>query len=1268
MFNPRGGAVAPDGSFYFADSGNDRVRRVGTDGIITTVAGSGTRGFSGDGGPATQANLGAPFDVAVAPDGSFYIVDSQNNRIRRVSPDGIITSVAGGGSSSPGDGGPATQASLSLFISGGVAVGPDGSFFIADPIDNRIRRVGPNGIITTVAGTGNGGFSGDGGLATQANLGSPTGVAVAPDGSIYIAEQSSRVRRVGPDGIITTVAGTGTQGFSGDGGLATQANLFFSQSMAVAPDGSFYIGDYQNNRIRRVASAMPGFSTSDLAIPSPDGNELYRFNGSGRHLQTLNALTGAVRYQFTYDSGGRLTGVTDGDGKIATIERDASGNPAAIVAPGGQRTTLAVNGSGYLSRIANPAGEAKQFSYATDGLLTSETDAKGNLHRFTYDALGRLIRDEDPAGGVKTLSRIETATGHEVTLTTALGRVSTYSVESLPTGEIRRVNSDRAGALTTVLSNPNGTTTVTSPDGTRTTVQRGPDPRFGMLAPVPTTVTHTSPSGRTMTQTTQRTVTLADPTNPLSLQTLTETLTINGRTFTSQYVAATRTMTTTSPEGRQHIAVIDAQGRVISKQLAPGLAPIIFSYDALGRITQAAQGDQGFTYTYDGAHRIVSRVDASGRRTNYAYDTADRVTQVTLPSGHLFGFTYDANGNRTQIGMPNGASHAFSHNSVDREASYTPPDNASYLRSYNVDRALTRSTLPGGRAVDASYDSAGRDIGFSYPEAAIAFGYASGDATDRVNRITRTPVAIGSSEELVFNYDGAQPTSATWSGAAQGQFTYTYDNNFFLTAMQLVSSTDKVQTSFVHDREGLITGYGPFTLTRGGPAGALSQISDGALATTFSYDTMGRLSGRVQNVGGQQSFQAQLTYDVVGQITRKVETVAGITHTYDYSYDADGQLTQISRDGAVIESYSYDANGNRISRQLGDNPVEAASYDAQDRLIQQGAAAYQFDSDGFLTQRASDTFLYSARGELLRATVGGQTVTYSYDGIGRRVSRTTSAGTTQYFYGDPGNAFLLTAVRDPAGVLSTLFYDEAGLLFALERGGSRFYVATDQVGTPRLVTNSARQVLKAIEFDGFGTPVSDSNPSFDLPIGFGGGLTDPVTGLVRFGLRDYDPTAGRWTARDPIRFAGGQGNLFGYVNNNPVNLRDPLGLFCIGASAYLLIGGGAEICYDDGDFSVCGELGFGVGAKAQLNSGGVADNGSELFSEAKAKCGPLGLGVRASVDDEGCVNVKLKAELGSLTADTGKVGVKKKLDSDSSASPGCGIQGKFGFKVCGGTK
>ena len=265
-------AVAADGSLYISDVGNYRIRRVGPDGIIATVAGNGTRGFSGDGGPATQAQLEWSIrDIAVAADGSLYISDYDNRRIRRVGPDGIITTVAGNGTyGSRGDGGPATQASL---VPERIAVAADGSLYIGDNIRHVIRRVDPDGIITTVAGNGTYGSSGDGGPATQAQL-VPGGVAVAADGSLYICDiYYHRIRRVGPDGIITTVAGNGTEGFSGDGGPATQAQIGWPSGIAATADGSLYISDSDNHRIRRVGP--------DGIITTVVGNGTAGFSGDG---------------------------------------------------------------------------------------------------------------------------------------------------------------------------------------------------------------------------------------------------------------------------------------------------------------------------------------------------------------------------------------------------------------------------------------------------------------------------------------------------------------------------------------------------------------------------------------------------------------------------------------------------------------------------------------------------------------------------------------------------------------------------------------------------------------------------------------------------------------------------------------------------------------------------------------------------------------------------------------------------------------------------
>ncbi len=220
-----------------------------TDGTISGVAGT-TAGFAGDGGPANQAKLDAPSDVAFVATNSYLIADFNNNRIRQVMPNGNILTVAGSDPGSFGDGGPAIDAGLD-HPEGVTSLG-GGAYLIADTRNHEIRRVGADGIITTFAGTDQG-LAGDGGPATAARLSLPSDTALLADGSVLIADTGNdRIRRVAPNGIISTIAGT-TRGFSGDGGPATAAQLNQPRDITVASDGSILIADTGNNRIRRIA-------------------------------------------------------------------------------------------------------------------------------------------------------------------------------------------------------------------------------------------------------------------------------------------------------------------------------------------------------------------------------------------------------------------------------------------------------------------------------------------------------------------------------------------------------------------------------------------------------------------------------------------------------------------------------------------------------------------------------------------------------------------------------------------------------------------------------------------------------------------------------------------------------------------------------------------------------------------------------------------------------------------------------------------------------
>jgi len=1259
LHSPGGIAIGPDGSIYIADRSNHRIRRVGPDGIITSVAGTGINGYSGDGGLATNAQLYSPGGVAVGPDGSIYIADTINSRIRYIGPDGIISTMAGttGPGGYSGDGGSATEARL--YLPGDVAIGPDGSIYIADTQNNRIRQVRPDGIINTVAGTGTGDYSGDGGPATEAQLYNPEGVAIGPDGSIYIADRKNhRIRRVGPDGIITTVAGTGNNGYSGDGGLPADAQLYNPWGVTIGPDGSIYAADRDNRRIRRIGTPLPGFTVVDIVIPSEDGSKLYHFDATGRHLQTINALTGAVLYDFNYDADGLLLEIVDGDGNSTTITHEASGNPTSIVAPGSQTTDLVANIDNYLESIGNPAGDAVVLTYTNNGLLDTFTDPNGNSSQYTYDAKGLLTLARDRAEGSKSFSRTEDETGYTVTKTTAMERVTTYRMEYLSTGGERSYKEYPDGSWNEVLLGTDGSSIINYSDGTVITMKHGPDPRFGMLAPVMESISIATPSGLTNDITQNRLVTLTNPDDPLSLQSIQDTTTINGRTYTYDYDAATRSLTTTTPQGHQTVSVIDSLGRVTSLNLATGVDNITVNYDAQGLVTQGGQGGQSWTFAYDALDRVISRIDAGMNETLFSYDDADRIVQVDLPGGGTEGYDYDANGNFAQMIMPSGDSHTLTYTPLDSLASYTPPDNPGHKRSYNLDRALVSHTLPGGRVVANSFDAdTGQWTGISYPEATVTFTYSP--SSGRLANLTRTP-SSGAAQSITYGYDGGLFTGQTWSGVAVGAFLYSYDNNFFLTNVTLNSGADSIVTPFSYDTDGLAKGYGPFTLTRGGPGGATSQVSDSALVMAIGYDTLANVQSRSQTINGKSVYNFSVNRDNVGQITQKIETIGGASHTYDYSYDADGQLVNVSKDASTIESYSYDANGNRLS-----TLVASASYDNQDRLTTHGGISYTFDADGYLTQRGTDTFQYSARGELLSVMLGGTTsITYSYDGLGRQVGRTDASGTYQYLYGNLGNPYLITALRDAAGVLTTLYYDEEGLLFAIERGDSMYYIGTDQVGTPQVVADSTGTVVKLIEYDSFGKRLSDSNPSFALPIGFAGGLEDTATGLVRFGYRDLDQASGRWTARDPVLYDGGQANLYVYVGNNPVGLRDPLGLGeCVSFSAYEGVGGGIELCCNEtGECSICAEAGFGAGFKVSAGHGAPKDTGTNTLFEIGVSCGGKGLSIKCLYNAKcglKCVAVGSISE-GPFDYDTSS-GVKV---SAGLGSPQCGRQGKAAAEAC----
>lgn len=1145
-------AMAMDkaGNLYLTQ--DNRVRRIDTNGIITTVV------AAGDGNPATQEVIVSINDVAIDSNGNIYIADTGAERVWSINAKGTITAVAGTGVRGfSGDGGPATQARL--YSPWHVAIDKDDSLHIVDSGNRRIRKVDASGIITTVVGNGAYNNSGDGGPATEAGVRDVRSITFDRFGNMYLTTnvaysanpESSEffIRRVGIDGIINRVAGRSRNigSYSGDGGAATQAGLYSPTDIAVDALGDLYIADSTNNRVRRVFGALGNAPSAKLEIevPSNDGSLQYRFDEAGRHVQTVNALTGAIVYSFGRDSSGRLTSITDVNGDITIIERNASEEVTAIIAADGQRTEFTMDANGYLATVTNPANEVYRMTYSNDGLMTEFRDRRNQLNSFQYDALGYLTQDINAGGGGWVLNR-ETidVNQHNVRMTSAENRVYEYRVEEQSDGDRIETNISPDGATNQITRQLNGITVSTFADGTELTIQEGPDPRFNMQAPVPLNTTVRTPSGLTFISEVDRDVSLSNSFNPLSLISMTDTTTTNGRQSQTQYTAATRTFNRTSAVGRTSTTVLDAQGRISSNQVT-GLASTAFAYDLRGRLEQVTEGSgtsqrlTALNYYQSGAQAgfLQSITDAENRTVSFEYDAAGRVTRQTLPDSRVVQYTYNANGNVTSITPPGQPAHVFAYNAFDLEGQYTPPavtgiTTPQTVYAYNLDKQLELITRPDNQTLDFQYNpTTGQLTSLVIPTGTYQYTYLP---TSGLPNTVVSPDAM----TLTYGYDGFLLTDTDWSGVVTGSLDVSY-NNDFLVSQRCVNTSSCI--SLGYDNDSLLTSAGALTISRDPQRGGL--ITDTTLNTTTTvqaYNEFAELETVDVNYGTVDLYDVSYSRDNIGRIATKTETVQGVARTEVYGYDTAGRLETVTRDG-VVTSYAYDSNGNRLSRTQGVT-VESGIYDDQDRLTSYDGCNYTYTDNGELATRTCGTdvaiYNYDVLGNLQSVALpNGDAINYIIDGQDRRVGKQVDGVLTQaWLYQDQLNPI---AELNPDGSIRSRFVyaDKINVPAYMIRGGVSYRIISDHLGSPRLIVNTADgTIAQRIDYDEFGRVINDTNPGFQ-PFGFAGGLYDQQTGLVRFGARDYDAQIGRWAVKDKIKFDGGM-NLYGYAFNDPVNLLD----------------------------------------------------------------------------------------------------------------------------------
>ncbi|KAH0999481.1 hypothetical protein HUJ04_001365 [Dendroctonus ponderosae] len=1185
-------AISPaDGHLYVSDPERHQILKVLSlepvqDPTINSepVVGNGERCIPGDDtacgdeGPAKYARLAHPKGIAIAVDGTLYIADGTN--VRAVDQKGIIHTLIGNHGHHnhwvpiPCNGAISASQINSFGVGRSVlalAFNPNGDLYIAES-DTRntyyVRLIDTAGKITHFAGklqpkdrkcqcsvntttanpirnsrdlqdcpcaliaddtTNNAETL----LSSNALFQSISAISVSPGGVLYIADQGS-LHILALEHYLPTHDENGEFRIPYPSSGEVYVFNRYGQHVAtkdLASDKTRYSFLYSKNtsfgslHILALEHYLPTHDENgEFRIPYPSSGEVYVFNRYGQHVATKDLASDKTRYSFLYSkntSFGKLSTVTDSSGNKIQFLRDYSNAVSSIENTQDHKSELKMSGMGYLSKLSEKGRSEIELDYDQNtGLLLSRSGG-GDTIIYQYDGLGRATGVILPSGETLQLnSKMSSNEGLEVSVS------QPPTILNINGKSNKQVILIDGAEITKAITLTNSTVALKTAAESKLeicAIERHPLleaylPIEAELLPVWSKQTTTF--GEYLINTISTTLSLVgDVRNPQQI--LSREIHVNhSKVLGIEFDQFTSKETFFDYEKMPLLTVTyDPAGLPLTYTPYNGADVLNITYDSFNRMDGWKWGDSQLKFSYD-RHGLLSELTSPQDGIQiFTYDETNMLTKITLASQRNFLLTYDDNGGIIRV-------------------VYTPPGSTrSYLQHFSNSGKLLQTVFPEGVRIVYRYYDSGKLKEVVHGDGKMLYTYS--DTTGLPNQVSHVEKDL----EYQWDYQFASGllmeeriNFGAKTGLSNAKFTYEYDNNYRLVNLQgrIGGQNLPLYNLAYNFKTGSAEQIGPFKIIK--LKANETQVYDGT-ALFSSVQNSRFLESRVAlTIHGMEVFRMEFSHDLHGRIsqTRTYTKNVGVntyTNIKNYTWDCDGQLLGV--EAQEPWGFRYDDNGNMLSLTYRGNTIPM-EYNSMDRIIKFGEGQYKYDSRGLVVQNArEEKFHYNSKGLLTRATKRGRfDVRYFYDHLDRLLVRKDNFGNvTQFFYNNdqaPREVSQIYSPRD--GKLMSLVYRH------------KYYIATDQCGTPVMIFNQYGEAIREIMRSPYGHIVYDSNPYLYLPIDFCGGILDQVTSLVHMpNGKVYDPLIGQWMS--PLwenvleRVATPtQMHLYRFNGNDPINM------------------------------------------------------------------------------------------------------------------------------------